>query len=220
MMDLISSVRLVLSSHVPHVVPPPYRPMVVAGAFGTGKRQLLARLFEALPGRFAVPVITTTRAPGPDDPDSSREGMVVVPRAEADAIQAAGGFATYREVLGEVYGITTAAIKKVGASGRVPVVEVDHVEDASALRARGFDATYLFIGMEDMGKLLTVIHEVGRSVEGGLRGKIGRPCRWRGAMGLSCGVRGVQPLHLPQLHTLATCQSAPPGMPLAFQHHA
>ncbi|GFR43730.1 hypothetical protein Agub_g4841 [Astrephomene gubernaculifera] len=159
MMDLISVVRTSLAAHVPHVVPPPYRPLVVAGAFGTGKRKLLARLFDALPGRFAVPLITTTRRAGPNDPDQQREGMLVVSREEAAAISAAEGFMTYREVLGEVYGITVAAVKKVAASGRVPIVEVDHVEDAAALRRRGFEATYLFIGMEDMGKLLGVIHE-------------------------------------------------------------
>lgn len=68
---------------------------------------------------------------------------------------------------------------QVGASGRVPVVEVDHVEDARALRAAGFDATYLFIGMDDNGKLLNVIQQVGRQgrwarVQGpGFRGKGG-----------------------------------------------
>lgn len=159
-MDLISAVRMALAAHVPNVVPPPYRPLVVAGAFGTGKRKLLARLFDALPGRFAVPVITTTRQPGPTDPDQAREGMAIISKAEADAVTAAGGWATRREVLGEVYGITVAAVKKVGASGRVPIIEVDHVEDAAALRARGFDAAYLFIGMEDMGKLFHVINEV------------------------------------------------------------
>ncbi|GIL93290.1 hypothetical protein Vretimale_15687 [Volvox reticuliferus] len=158
-MDLISAVRIALASHVPHVVPPPYHPLVVAGAFGTGKRKLLARLFEALPGRFAVPVITTTRQPGPNDPDLAREGMNVVSRADAEAIIASEGFALHKEVMGEIYGTTLVAVKKVAASGRVPILEVDHVADAVELRRRGFDATYMFVGMEDMGKLLTVIQE-------------------------------------------------------------
>ncbi|GLC37755.1 Adenylate kinase [Pleodorina starrii] len=158
-MDLISTVRLSLAAHVPHVVPPPYRPLVVAGAFGTGKRRLLGRLFDALPGRFAVPLISTTRAPGPDDPDPAREGMVVVPRAEAEALRASDGFAIVREVMGEIYGTSLTAVKKVAASGRVPVLEVDEVGDAAELRRRGFDATYLFVGMEDGGKLLAVLQE-------------------------------------------------------------
>lgn len=168
MMDIISIVRVALAAHVPHVVPPPYRPLVLAGAFGTGKRKLVARLFEALPGRFAVPVITTTRQPKPGDPDQEREGMLVVSREEAEAIAAADGFALQKEVMGELYGTTMAAIKKVGASGRVPIVEVDHVEDAVALRQRGFDATYMFVGIDDMGKLLTVLQEVRRA-----RGRVG-----------------------------------------------
>ncbi|EFJ40819.1 adenylate kinase [Volvox carteri f. nagariensis] len=159
MIDLISTVRIALASHVPHVVPQPYRPLVLAGAFGTGKRKLLARLFDALPGRFAVPVITTTHQPGPNDPDPAREGMVVVDRAEAEAIMAAEGFALHKEVMGDVYGTELAAVKKVAASGRVPILEVDHVADAVELRRRGFDATYMFVGMEDMGKLLSVIQE-------------------------------------------------------------
>ncbi|PNH05620.1 Adenylate kinase, chloroplastic [Tetrabaena socialis] len=158
-MDIISSVRMSLAAHVPHVVPPPYRPLVVAGAFGTGKRRLLGRLFDALPGRFAVPLITTTREPGPEDHDQEREGMTVVTREEAAGIIAADGFVLHREVLGDVYGTTLAAVKKVGASGRVPILEVDHVEDAVELRRRGFDASYLFIGMDDMGKLLLLINE-------------------------------------------------------------
>lgn len=66
MMDLVSVTREALAVHVPHVMPPPYKPLVVAGAFGTGKRKLLQRLFDALPGRFAVPVVITTREQRPN----------------------------------------------------------------------------------------------------------------------------------------------------------
>ncbi len=63
---------------------------------------------------------------------------------------------------------------QVGASGRVPILEVDHVEDAAGLRAGGLDAAFLFIGLEDMGQLLNIIHAVRR--ESGWGG--GRPL-WR-----------------------------------------
>ena len=44
--DHISAARAALCAHVPAVIPPPYRPLVVAGPFGTGKRMLLqVRLF-------------------------------------------------------------------------------------------------------------------------------------------------------------------------------
>ena len=60
-MELVSIVRDSLCTHVPEVVPPPLKPLVVAGPFGAGKRGLLRRLFDALPGKFAAPVTTTTK---------------------------------------------------------------------------------------------------------------------------------------------------------------
>jgi hypothetical protein len=57
--------------------------------------------------------VSTTRVTRPGDPDPGREGMAVISREEAEAITAANGWATRREALGEVYGITVAAVKKV-----------------------------------------------------------------------------------------------------------
>ena len=39
--ELVSAARASMCAHVPAVIPPPYRPLVVAGPFGTGKRMLL-----------------------------------------------------------------------------------------------------------------------------------------------------------------------------------
>lgn len=151
-MDAVFTVREALSRHVPAVMPPPYRPLVVAGPFGTGKRALLQRLFDSLPGRFAVPVITTTRAGGPSDLDD-RSDMAVVPLAEAEALLAAGQFLVHERALDHLYGVTRAAVKKVQASGRVCVVELDHVADAQRLREQGFDAAYMFIGVDSIDEL-------------------------------------------------------------------
>jgi hypothetical protein len=52
-----------------------HRPLVIAGPFGTGKRVLLQRLFESLPGRFAAPIVTTTKETSHPDVDD-RWGLV------------------------------------------------------------------------------------------------------------------------------------------------
>ena len=45
----------------------------VCGPYGTGKTELLQQLMEALPGRFAVPVVhTTTQQPAPAAPAPNR----------------------------------------------------------------------------------------------------------------------------------------------------
>ena len=155
--DQISDARSALTLHVPAVVPPPYRPLVIAGPFGTGKRVLLQKLFDQLPGRFAIPVATTTRAAGPGDIDD-RSALEVVPREQAEAMLAAPGtFLVHERALDHVYGITAAAVKKVQASGRVCVLELDHVADARRLRDEGFEATYIFIGVDSMDELFRCV---------------------------------------------------------------
>jgi hypothetical protein len=76
------------SSHITPVlvVCPLCRPLVIAGPFGTGKRVLLQRLFESLPGRFAAPVVTTTKEtshPEVDDRwDKSLYALRTIPACE------------------------------------------------------------------------------------------------------------------------------------------
>lgn len=59
--ELATATRDAMSGHVPEVVAPPHKPLVIAGPFGTGKRVLLRHLFDALPGKFAAPKITSTK---------------------------------------------------------------------------------------------------------------------------------------------------------------
>lgn len=96
----------------------------------------------------------------PAQDTSERDEFAVVSADAFDALAATpGALILSREAMGCRYAITTASLKKVGASGRIPVIELDAVADAQALRDAGFDATYAFIGTRDMGKLLHVIHD-------------------------------------------------------------
>lgn len=91
---------------------------------------------------------------------TERQEYSIVSREAFNALAATpGALLLAHEAMGHMYGISLQSIKKVGASGCIPVIEVDAVADAVALRDGGLDATYAFIGTKDMGKLLTVIHE-------------------------------------------------------------
>lgn len=65
--EFTAYMRAAMSEHVPGVVRPPHKPLVLAGPFGTKKRVLLQQLFDQLPGCFVAPAITTTReTPDPE----------------------------------------------------------------------------------------------------------------------------------------------------------
>ena len=103
-----------------------------------------------------MPVATTTRPAGPSEVDD-RSDMEVVTREQAEAMLTAspgsGAFLVHEIALDHIYGVTYAAVEKVQSSGKVCVIELDHVADARRLRDEGFDANYVFIGVDSMDEL-------------------------------------------------------------------
>ena len=144
-------------------MPPPYRPIVLGGPFGTGKRVLLQRLFEALPDKFAVPRLVTTKEASALD---KREEMEVVSQAAMDALLAKpDAVLLHHTTRGSRhdscfgYAVTSASVKKVQASGRIAVLEVESMDDLLALHEAGYEATYVYMGMESMDVLLGRLHD-------------------------------------------------------------
>lgn len=64
--------------------------------------------------------------------------MEVVSPEVAHQMQQEGKFLVEQQVLGHVYGITAAAVRKLQASGKLPVLDLDQVADVARLRAAGF----------------------------------------------------------------------------------
>ena len=52
--------------------------------------------------------------------------------------RAAGQFLVHQEVLGHIYGIPSAAVRKLQALGKLPLLDLDRVQDVEQLRASGF----------------------------------------------------------------------------------
>jgi guanylate kinase len=64
--------------------------------------------------------------------------MEVVSLEAAQQMRAAGQFLVHQEVLGHVYGISSAAVRKLQALGKLPLLDLDRVQDVEQLRAAGF----------------------------------------------------------------------------------
>jgi hypothetical protein len=65
-------------------------------------------------------------------------GMEVVPLEAAQQMRAGGQFLVHQEVLGHIYGITAAAVRKLQAMGKLPLLDLDRVQDVEQLKAAGF----------------------------------------------------------------------------------
>ncbi|KAF8071222.1 GLTP1 [Scenedesmus sp. PABB004] len=128
-----------LSVASPWVMPPLLQPLVLCAPFGSGKRAVLARLLELLPDTLALPRIITTQPRPPGAPDD----MVVVSPETAVALLAEGKLLAAERVGGHVYGVPAAAVRKLQASGRLPVLDLDRTAEASRLRGAGFAGTYV-----------------------------------------------------------------------------
>jgi hypothetical protein len=65
-------------------------------------------------------------------------GMQVVTLEAAQQMRDSGQFLVHQEVLGHHYGITSAAVRKLQAMGKLPLLDLDRVQDVEQLRASGF----------------------------------------------------------------------------------
>lgn len=56
----------------------------------------------------------------------------------AQEMRASGQLLVHQEVLGHIYGITSASVRKLQATGKLPLLDMDRVADVEQLRASGF----------------------------------------------------------------------------------
>jgi hypothetical protein len=64
--------------------------------------------------------------------------MEVVSVEVAQEMQAKGHFLLEQTVLGHVYGVTSAAVRKLQALGKLPLLDLDRVADVAKLKSSGF----------------------------------------------------------------------------------
>ncbi|KAK9850788.1 hypothetical protein WJX84_009005 [Apatococcus fuscideae] len=141
-------VRYGLGRHMPMLAGGLPEPLFVVGPYGAacGKTELIQRLMRDCPDIFAQPVPRTTRR-------GNRKALAdgpfqVIDKTESESLKAHGGWLVQQTVMGELYGITKASIISIQLEGKVPLVDLDTVEDAQAVFNSGLGGHRVFIAPE------------------------------------------------------------------------
>ena len=169
--ESLMELKFYISKHSENIIKPTSVPFVVCGPLGCGKHELVLRLFTNFADKFAAPVIYTTR-----ENAGENSGYKYVPKPDFQRDITDGKFAFHEEVQGYLYGLPFASVEAVCKKGKVPIVDVDTVDQAKRLKEAGFESKYIFIGPESIQDVETKIRAelehspaAGYSVEEALR---------------------------------------------------
>lgn len=100
-----------------------YRPIVLVGPAGAGKRTLTQRLLAEFPAMFGPCVSHTTRAQRPGEEPGVDYHFVS--KAEMDAMVETGQFAETASFFGNEYGVSFDAIYKVALEGKICIMDLE-----------------------------------------------------------------------------------------------
>lgn len=115
--------------------------LVLSAPSGAGKTTLVRRLAAEFPG-IGYSVSCTTRAPREDEVDGRDYSFLS--RADFERRRAAGQFAEWAEVHGNLYGTPLAPVRDMLAQGRDVLFDID-VQGAAQLKLNLEGATFIFI---------------------------------------------------------------------------
>lgn len=150
------------------------RPYVFSGPSGSGKSTLLKLLLEEFPGRFSFSVSHTTRQPRPGEVDGVDYHFVSADQMHA-AI-AAGDFLEHASFAGNSYGTSIAAVRHVGLSGKLCLLDVDRkgVMNLKACAADALKCTphYVFVAPPNLSTLEARLRARGTETEEKLQARL------------------------------------------------
>lgn len=122
----LADLRNVLSAALRHHLDPTLPALVVAGAFGTGKRQLLQRMLTLYPTGFQLPPVYTTKS------DAQGGNLSVVSAEELDAMRASGMLIYEQVVLGETYAVSLLDVRRCAPLNPLLLLDGSIVHDLPA----------------------------------------------------------------------------------------
>ena len=123
--------------------------LVLSAPSGAGKTTLIRRLAAEFPG-IGYSVSCTTRAPREGEVDG--RDYIFLSRAAFEERRAAGDFAEWAEVHGNLYGTPLAPVREMLAQGRDILFDID-VQGAAQLRLNLEGACFIFILPPSMAEL-------------------------------------------------------------------
>ncbi|KAL7747167.1 hypothetical protein RI367_007527 [Sorochytrium milnesiophthora] len=122
-----------------------FRPIVVCGPAGVGKRTLTRRLREEFPHLFATAVSHTTRPPRPLE--GNGVDYCFASREEVAQMASNGQFINVVNLFGHLYGLSYESVSKVQAQGKLCLisVELEGAQGAVALSRSELDLRFVFV---------------------------------------------------------------------------
>lgn len=123
--------------------------LVLSAPSGAGKTTLIRRLAAEFPG-LGYSVSCTTRAPRAGEVDGS--DYIFLSRQAFEERRAAGDFAEWAEVHGNLYGTPLAPVREMLAQGRDVLFDID-VQGAAQLKLNLEGACFIFILPPSMTEL-------------------------------------------------------------------
>ena len=141
---------------------------VVSAPSGGGKRTVLSKVMEADP-RLTLTVSAATRAPRPGEEEG--RDYYFLPRDVFEQRAAAGEFAEWANVHGNLYGTLTAELDRHTSSGKDVVLELD-VQGMRSLKARRPEAVTVFIAAPSMQELEARLRNRGTNDEADIRRRL------------------------------------------------
>jgi hypothetical protein len=81
---------------------------------------------------------------------------VIYPKLAQQMVQD-GKFLVHQTVMGHTYGIAAAAVRKLQASGKLPVLDLDRVADVTRLKESGFQVRCVFLAHVWLMRVITAV---------------------------------------------------------------
>lgn len=135
---------------------------MIAGPSGVGKGSIVERLLAGDPGRLALSVSATTRAPRVGEVDGVHYRFVS--EVDFDAMIAGGELLEWAEVVGHRSGTPRRPVEEQLARGRDVVLEID-VQGARQVRELVPDAVLIFVAPPSLAELERRLRDRGTESE-------------------------------------------------------
>ncbi|ORX60819.1 guanylate kinase [Piromyces finnis] len=118
------------------------RPLVISGPSGSGKSTLFKKLYEKYPGKFGFSISHTTRQPREGEKDGV--SYYFVTREEFLKLIDENAFIEHAEFSGNMYGTSLKAVRSVGSSGKICVLDIDQ-QGVRSVKKTDLNPIFVFI---------------------------------------------------------------------------